>query len=218
MNRCGIDFTLDDFTSIYIHFKQQITNIDSEFFRFSTVNKNNDLTVIQKHINSCEMLIDSLRSFNKITHYNLDHITNLNDSALFAMSENKNIISLVIYFCGTNYSVDGLRAIFTNCSELRSILLWDCCHISKEDLVSLFEIKNKLMQVDLFNHNNLDAESVISILESTFKHRPDESQGGLIKEKIQMLYVGLCPNVNHDKVEQYLRDNDDCYVVKYNDE
>jgi len=33
------------------------------------------------------------------------------------------------------------------------------------------------MQVDLLNHNTLDTESVISILEGTFKHRPDESQG-----------------------------------------
>ena len=64
-------------------------------------------------------------------------------------------------------------------------------------------------------HDTLNTESVISILENTFKYRPDESQDGLIKEKIQKLTLYLCPNVNHFAVRKYLRDNKDCYIVKY---
>ena len=52
-------------------------------------------------------------------------------------------------------------------------------------------------------------------MESTFKHRPDESQGGLNKEKIQKLCVFNCQNVDHDAIKAYLRENKDCYVVYF---
>jgi hypothetical protein len=81
--------------------------------------------------------------------------------------------------------------------------------------VSLFQIRHNITHLTFELHYSLDTESVISILESTFKYRPDESQGGLIEEKIQMLRLFDCYNVNHSVVRQYLSDNADCYVVKY---
>ena len=66
----------------------------------------------------------------------------------------------------------------------------------------------------LSKHDKLDTESVISILESTFKNRPDESQGGLIEEKIQKLHIFGCQNVDFRTFLKHLHDNKNSYVVK----
>ena len=80
----------------------------------------------------------------------------------------------------------------------------------------LFEIPNSLNRVEINFHDTLDTKSVISIFESTFKNRLNESQGGLIKEKILELILCDCPNVNHEAIDTYLTDNQDNYDVKYN--
>ena len=168
---------------------------------------------------SSDMLIDCFRSFNKVTEYEMYDVKQLNDFVLFAISKNKIVERLALDKCGEIHSHVGLQAVITNCPNLYYLRLSRWNRINKQDLVSLFEIKNNLTQITICYHNTLDTESVISILESTFKHRPDESQGpggGSIKEKIQNFKVYECSNVNHNKIKQYLRDNQDCYVVKYN--
>ena len=117
-----------------------------------------------------------------------------------------------MWWCVT---IAGLSAIILTKSELIHLTFTGINHIHKEDLVSLFRTKNKLTQIYLWAHNTLDTESVISILESTFKYRPDESQDGLIEEKIQKNRINCCANVNHNTIKKYLNDNKDCYVVKF---
>ena len=63
-------------------------------------------------------------------------------------------------------------------------------------------------------HLTLDTESVISILENTFKNRPDESQGGLIEENVQSLSLSVCPNVDVAAIKQHLANNQGSYVVE----
>ena len=75
--------------------------------------------------------------------------------------------------------------------------------------------KKKLTFVILGDNNTIDTESVISILKSTFKNRPDDSQGGLIEEKIQKMQMCKCPKVDQTVVKAYLRDNKNSYVVDY---
>ena len=113
--------------------------------------------------------------------------------------------------------MNGLAKVLENCKKLYFLNLTCCDHINKEDLVSLFTIKNTLCEVYIDSHDTLDTQSAKSILESTFKHRPDESQGGLIKEKIQKLIVVGCNNlVDHQLIEKHLNDNENSYFVEYN--
>ena len=221
IENCGKGIVLSDFTSINNQNKLHMTKLyfcfDDSHFTFSTQNNVQKLEIRERNttISPASMLTDCFKSFNKVTEYELNGITQLTDSALFAISENKNTNKLIISR-GTLFTVKGLTEIVKNCSRLFCLDFWFIDHISKEDLVSLFQIKNKLINVYLFGHTTLNSESVISILESTFKYRPDESQNGLIKEKIQKLIIGGCSNVGNSAIQTYLRDNKDCFVVKYN--
>ena len=212
LHDCGNDITLSDFTSIYNQNKQTMTRIMVFHHNYhrSCFQCINNFLEIRNSPAPVKTLVDCFKSFNKVTHYELKGISQLNDSALFAISENTNTHTLMLTGSGTMYTVKALSAFIENCPNLNLLSLSEAHHINKQELVSLFEIKNNLKKVYLRCHN-----TVISILESTFKHRPDESQGGLIKEKSQKLNAYDCDNVEYTAIRKYLRDNKDCYVVSF---
>ena len=95
--------TLSDFNSIYNKNKQNITKVEFknlnkfQHLAFMKANNNKFHLTLNMH-SSSEMIVDCLGSFNKVTKYDLN-VDQLNNSALFAISENKNTEILSIYCC-----------------------------------------------------------------------------------------------------------------------
>jgi hypothetical protein len=120
---CSNNVTLNDFTSFYSHFEDQITflliksrEMSLEFAKFSftyqiiRIDHPLDMT-------DCQMLINCFKSFKNITSYSLFGLYQLSDSALSVIGQNVQAREILIHDC-VSYSKNKLHDILQICPNI----------------------------------------------------------------------------------------------------